>query len=58
MGRKSVVYNSVLTIFRQLVGIIIGILSAMIIARVLGADGQGKYALIILLPICFILCLT
>ena len=50
MGRKSVVYNSVLTIFRQLVGIIIGILSAMIIARVLGADGQGKYALIILLP--------
>jgi len=47
---KSVVYNSVLTILRQLIGIVIGMLSAMIIARILGADGQGKYALIILLP--------
>lgn len=50
MGRKSVVYNSVLTVLRQVVGIVIGMLSAMIIARMLGADGQGKYALIILLP--------
>ena len=47
---KSVVYNSVLTILRQVIGIVIGMLSAMIIARMLGADGQGKYALIILLP--------
>ena len=48
--RKSVVYNSALTVLRQVTGIIIGMLSAMIIARILGADGQGKYALIILLP--------
>ncbi len=47
---KSVVYNSILTVFRQVIGIVIGMFSAMIIARMLGADGQGKYALIILLP--------
>ena len=47
---KSVVYNSTLTVLRQVIGIVIGIFSAMIIARILGADGQGKYALIILLP--------
>ena len=39
-----------LTVFRQLIGIVIGMPSAMIIARTLGVDGQGKYALIILLP--------
>lgn len=50
MGKKSVVYNSVLTVFRQVAGIVIGMLSAMIIARTLGVDGQGKYALVILLP--------
>ena len=47
---KSVVYNSTLTVLRQVIGIVIGMFSAMIIARILGADGQGKYALIILLP--------
>ena len=47
---KSVVYNSTLTVLRQVIGIVIGVFSAMIIARILGADGQGKYALIILLP--------
>lgn len=50
MGGKSVVYNSVLTVLRQVVGIVIGMLSAMIIARTLGVEGQGKYALIVLLP--------
>ena len=48
--RKSVVYNSSITVLRQVLGIIIGLLSAMIIARVLGVEGQGKYALVILLP--------
>ena len=47
---KSVVYNSSITIVRQVLGIIIGLLSTMIIARVLGVEGQGKYALVILLP--------
>ena len=47
---KSVVYNSSITVVRQVLGIIIGMLSAMIIARVLGVEGQGKYALVILLP--------
>ena len=48
--RKSVVYNSSITVIRQVLGIIIGMFAAMIIARTLGVDGQGKYALIILLP--------
>ena len=47
---KSVVYNSSITVIRQVLGIIIGMFAAMIIARTLGVDGQGKYALIILLP--------
>ena len=47
---KSVIYNSSITVVRQVLGIIIGMLSAMIIARVLGVEGQGKYALVILLP--------
>ena len=47
---KSVVYNSSITVVRQVLGIIIGMLSAMIIARVLGVEGQGRYALVILLP--------
>ena len=50
MNKKSVVYNSFLTVVRQLVGIALGLISAMIIARTLGVEGQGKYALIILLP--------
>lgn len=47
---KSVVYNSSITVIRQVFGIMIGMLSAMIIARVLGVEGQGKYALVILFP--------
>jgi O-antigen/teichoic acid export membrane protein len=49
--RKSVVYNSVLTVFRQLIGTVFGLLSVMLIARVLGSEGQGQYALLILFPI-------
>lgn len=48
--RKSVVYNSVLTVFRQLIGALLGVVSVMIIARVLGKEGQGDYTLTILLP--------
>jgi len=47
---KSVVYNSSITVIRQVFGIIIGMLSALIIARTLGVEGQGRYALVILLP--------
>lgn len=50
MNKKSVVYNSFLTVVRQLVGIALGMISAMIIARTLGVEGQGKYALVVLLP--------
>ena len=50
MNKKSVVYNSFLTVVRQLVGIALGMISAMIISRTLGVEGQGKYALVVLLP--------
>lgn len=48
--KKSVVYNSVLTVARQLIGSLIGVVAIIIIARVLGKEGQGEYTLAILLP--------
>ncbi len=47
---KGVFHNSVLTLIRQVLSIVFGLLATMIIARVLGAEGQGKYTLAILLP--------
>ena len=47
---KGVFHNSVLTLIRQVLSIGFGLLATMIIARVLGAEGQGKYTLAILLP--------
>ncbi|MEC8273894.1 MAG: oligosaccharide flippase family protein, partial [Bacteroidota bacterium] len=47
---RGVFYNSALTITRQLLSIGFGILATMIIARTLGAEGQGQYTLAILLP--------
>tara|TARA_B100001059_G_scaffold235749_1_gene282637 strand:+ start:299 stop:1621 length:1323 start_codon:yes stop_codon:yes gene_type:complete len=48
--KKGVFHNSVLTLIRQVLSIGFGLLATMIIARVLGAEGQGKYTLAILLP--------
>jgi O-antigen/teichoic acid export membrane protein len=48
--KKSVFHNSILTLTRQLLSIGFGILATMVIARVLGKEGQGQYTLIILLP--------
>ncbi|NEU30306.1 flippase [bacterium LRH843] len=42
--------NSILTMSRHVLSIFLGLLVVTIIARVLGPEGQGKYALIILLP--------
>ncbi|MBL6663206.1 MAG: flippase [Flavobacteriales bacterium] len=47
---RGVFYNSALTIIRQVLSIGFGILATMIIARTLGAEGQGQYTLAILLP--------
>ena len=47
---RGVFYNSALTITRQVLSIGFGILATMIIARTLGAEGQGQYTLAILLP--------
>ncbi len=48
--KKGVFHNSVLTLIRQVLSIGFGLLATMIIARFLGAEGQGKYTLVILLP--------
>jgi len=48
--KKGAFHNSLLTITRQVLSIGFGILSTMIIARSLGAEGQGQYTLAILLP--------
>ena len=48
--RKGIFYNSLLTVIRQVLSIIFGLFAMIIIARVLGSSGQGKYTLAILLP--------
>ncbi|MFC4558016.1 flippase [Virgibacillus kekensis] len=48
--QNSFMRNSFLTITRQVLSIIIGLLSMIIIARYLGPEGQGSYSLIILIP--------
>jgi O-antigen/teichoic acid export membrane protein len=47
---KSFVKDSLITLVRQFLGILIGLLTTIILARYLGPEGQGMYALIILLP--------
>ena len=48
--KRSVFHNSALTIVRQILSICFGLLAMMIIARVLGKEGQGQYTMVILLP--------
>lgn len=50
MNQKSVFYNSLLTIVRQVLSIFFGFIAMVLIARVLGKEGQGQYTLAILLP--------
>lgn len=47
---KGVFHNSLLTVVRQVLSIVFGLLAMVIIARVLGKSGQGQYTLAILLP--------
>ena len=48
--KKSVFYNSSITIARQILSLVIGLLAVTIIARILGPEKQGQYTLAILLP--------
>ncbi|TLS38493.1 flippase [Pseudalkalibacillus caeni] len=50
MKGNSFARDSFITLTRQVTSIFIGVLLLVVLARFLGPDGQGKYALIILLP--------
>lgn len=47
---KTFVKNTIMTISRQVSSILIGLLSTIIIARLLGPSGNGMYSLVTLLP--------
>ncbi|UZJ79666.1 flippase [Fictibacillus sp. KU28468] len=57
-GNRSFVRNSFMTFSRQVTNIVIGILLLVVLARILGPAGQGKYALITLLPTVLLTFLT
>lgn len=48
---KLFIKNSLLTMSRQFISIVVGVLLLTIIARVLGPENQGKYTLITLVPL-------
>lgn len=47
---KTFITNTIMTLSRQISSILLGLLSTIIIARVLGPEGNGMYQLIVLLP--------
>lgn len=47
----SILHNSILTLARQVLSILLGLVASVVLARVLGVEGQGTYALLILVPI-------
>ena len=47
---KTYITNTIQTLSRQITSILLGLLSSIIIARVLGPEGNGMYHLIVLLP--------
>ena len=47
---KTFITSTILTLSRQITSILLGLLSTIIIARVLGPEGNGMYQLIVLLP--------
>ncbi|MDF2946811.1 MAG: hypothetical protein K0S51_1490 [Bacillales bacterium] len=50
MSTNSFAKNSLITLLRQVISILLGLVFSIIIARVLGPENQGKYSLIILVP--------
>lgn len=48
---SSIFDNSIFTLFRQVISIIFGLITTIIIARVLGTENQGIYAFITLIPV-------
>lgn len=50
MGDSNFLKNSIFTFTRNIVVVFLGIITTVLIARVLGPEKQGMYALIILLP--------
>lgn len=55
---RSFLQNSFLTFTRQIANIAIGVLLLVVLARILGPGGQGKYSLITLLPTVLLTFLT
>ncbi|CAH0344876.1 oligosaccharide flippase family protein [Bacillus sp. CECT 9360] len=49
--KNTFLSNSIITLTRQVVSIVIGLLLLIIIARALGSSGYGKYTLITYLPL-------
>ncbi|KON86261.1 hypothetical protein AF332_05115 [Sporosarcina globispora] len=47
---NSFIKNTIMTLTRQISGILLGLLASIIIARSLGPEGNGLYQLIVLLP--------
>lgn len=45
------VKNIVITLTRQILGLIIGLIAIALVARVLGVEEQGKYTILILIPL-------
>nr|WP_309098535.1 flippase [Fredinandcohnia onubensis] len=50
MAKASFAKNTFYTLVRMIVGIVISLVTTILIARLLGPEGQGLYSLIILLP--------
>jgi O-antigen/teichoic acid export membrane protein len=48
---NSFLSNSIITLTRQVLGIIIGVILIVVVARALGPDGNGDYTLITYLPL-------
>jgi O-antigen/teichoic acid export membrane protein len=49
-SKHSFIKNSIFTFTRQVTNIIVGFLLIIVLARFLGSEGQGQYALITLVP--------
>ena len=48
---RSIFSNSIYTIFRQCASIVLGFFTILIIARILGPEGQGVYTFLVLIPL-------
>ena len=50
LGLASLAFNTSLTLARQLLGGFVGFVTVVIVARILGPEGNGQYAVAMLLP--------